>query len=247
MASPLPQSAFAEFREPALARIPAGSFLMGSNHGQDNERPVHRVELDAFALATLQVTNEEYRLFLLATASMPTPFWNDAQLSGPRQPVVGVCWFDAVRYCKWLSELSGHGYRLPTEAEWEYAARGGPSQAVFPWGDTPPYAQPGYAERWRSGPEPVGDSRCNGFGLFEMCENVHEWCSDWFDPDYYAFSPVRNPQGPESGQRRVSRGGSWRHHIKIARCAARSSIPPSFQYADYGFRVACTVQPGPTP
>jgi formylglycine-generating enzyme required for sulfatase activity len=72
-----------------------------------------------------------------------------------------------------------------------------------------------------------------------MCENVHEWCSDWFDARYYAQSPDRNPRGPESGTRRASRGGSWRHHIKISRCAARSSIPPEFQYADYGFRVAC--------
>jgi len=71
-----------------------------------------------------------------------------------------------------------------------------------------------------------------------MCENVHEWCSDWYDPRYYDYSPVDNPPGPESGTRRASRGGAWRHHIKIARCAARSSIPPEFRYADYGFRVA---------
>ncbi len=72
-----------------------------------------------------------------------------------------------------------------------------------------------------------------------MCDNVHEWCSDWYAPDYYAVSPERNPRGPETGERRASRGGSWRHHIKMSRCAARSSIPPEFQYADYGFRVAC--------
>ena len=71
-----------------------------------------------------------------------------------------------------------------------------------------------------------------------MCDNVHEWCADWYAPSYYAVSPDRNPQGPETGDRRASRGGSWRHHIKISRCAARSSIPPEFQYADYGFRVA---------
>jgi formylglycine-generating enzyme required for sulfatase activity len=72
-----------------------------------------------------------------------------------------------------------------------------------------------------------------------MCDNVHEWCSDWYAPDYYAVSPERNPRGPETGVRRASRGGSWRHHIKMSRCAARSSIPPEFKYADYGFRVAC--------
>jgi formylglycine-generating enzyme required for sulfatase activity len=83
----------------------------------------------------------------------------------------------------------------------------------------------------------------NAFGLYDICDNVHEWCSDWYDPNYYAISPERNPRGPERSwmnpQRKSSRGGSWRHHIKVARCSARSSIPPEFQYADYGFRVAC--------
>jgi formylglycine-generating enzyme required for sulfatase activity len=199
------------------------------------------VELDAFQLATLQVTNEDYGLFLRATGNPLPPFWSDSQLSGARQPVVGVSWFDVVDYCQWLSKVTAGRYRLPTEAEWEYAARGGAEDAAFPWGNTPPAGQPRYAERWRTGPEPVGYSHPNAFGLFEMCENVHEWCSDWFDPNYYAVSPSRNPQGPADGQRRSSRGGSWRHHIKIARCAARSSIPPSFQYADYGFRVACEI------
>jgi len=99
---------------------------------------------------------------------------------------------------------------------------------------------PDYDRRWRNGPEPVARYAPNGFGLYDICENVHEWCSDWFDPNYYAASPERNPPGPEAGQRKASRGGSWRHHIKVTRCAARSSIPPQFQYADYGFRVACS-------
>lgn len=239
MASPLFQAG-AEFREPELTRISAGAFRMGSECGQENERPVHLVELKGFALATYQVTNQEYRRFVLATRSPAPPFWNDAALCDPRLPVVGVSWFEAVRYCEWLSGISGRIYRLPTEAEWEYAARGGVDGAAFPWGDRAPMEQPRYAGRWRNGPEPVGESRPNAFGLFEMCENVHEWCNDWFDPNYYAVSPSQNPPGPENGQRRASRGGSWRHHIKIARCAARSSIPPSFQYADYGFRVACS-------
>jgi len=78
----------------------------------------------------------------------------------------------------------------------------------------------------------------NPYGLYDICQNVHEWCSDWYDPGYYAVSPVDNPRGPAHGKRRASRGGAWRHHIKVARCAARSSIPPEFRYADYGFRVA---------
>jgi formylglycine-generating enzyme required for sulfatase activity len=126
---------------------------------------------------------------------------------------------------------------LPTEAEWERAARGGLEAAEFPWGDEAPMSRPGYYDRWRNGPEPVRQSPPNAYGLYELCENVHEWCSDWFAAGYYAISPARNPQGPEHGSRKASRGGSWRHQIKIARCAARSSIPPEFRYADYGFRV----------
>ena len=89
--------------------------------------------------------------------------------------------------------------------------------------------------------EPVGRYAPNAFGLYDICENVHEWCSDWYQAGYYAISPDRNPAGPERGDRRASRGGSWRHHVKASRCAARSSIPPEFRYADYGFRVACSL------
>ena len=161
--------------------------------------------------------------------------------SHPEQPVIAVSWFEAVKFCEWLSTIEGRKYRLPTEAEWERAARGGVESALFPWGDDPPESLPNYRERWKAGPEPVARSMPNAFGLYDMCQNVHEWCSDWYQSDYYAVSAERNPRGPESGERRASRGGSWRHHIKVTRCAARSSIPPQFQYADYGFRVACDV------
>jgi sulfatase modifying factor 1 len=214
---------------------------MGSETGQDNERPVHRVWIDAFRLAAHQVTNADYSRFLPATGTLPPPFWNDANFNHPKQPVVGVSWHEAAAYCQWLSAAGGRWYRLPTEAEWERAARGGVEGSLFPWGDGPPETLPNYATRWRTGPEPVGESAPNAFGLFDVCANVHEWCSDWYDPDYYAVSHEHNPRGPETGQRRVSRGGSWRHHIKVTRCAARSSIPPEFQYADYGFRVAQTL------
>jgi formylglycine-generating enzyme required for sulfatase activity len=227
-----------EFVEPDLIALSGGEFLMGCESGQDNERPVHRVLVDAFALAKFQTTNAEYGLFLKDTGWGRPPAWADPDFNHPQQPVVAVSWFDAMRYCEWLSDISARRYRLPSEAEWEFAARGGLEGKLFPWGDEPPQSRAGYATAWKRGPEPVGRSLPNGLGLFEMCENVHEWCSDWFDAGYYAESPARNPRGPQSGTRKASRGGSWRHHIKISRCAARSSIPPELQYADYGFRIA---------
>jgi formylglycine-generating enzyme required for sulfatase activity len=227
----------------ALVRIPAAWFLMGCDTGQDNEKPVHRVWVDEFLLAAHQVTNADYARFIGDAAFPPPPFWSDPAFNHPGQPVVGVSWHEAVRYCEWLSASTERKFRLPTEAEWERAARGDREGSLFPWGDTPPQSLPGYADRcaghWKTGPEPVGQAEPNAYGLFNMCDNVHEWCSDWYAPAYYAVSLERNPRGPETGDRRASRGGSWRHHFKMSRCAARSSIPPEFKYADYGFRVAC--------
>ena len=226
--------------DPLRSHIPAGWFSMGSDSGHDVEAPVHRVWVDSFDIAATQVTVDEYARFLNATGRTAPTFWGDLSFSHLQQPVVAVSWYDAVAYCAWLSAMTGSYYRLPTEAEWERAARGGAETMLFPWGNDPPQSRPFYQDRWKTGPEPVGQSQPNGYGLFEMCENVHEWCSDWFDGGYYAISPERNPQGPEEGTRRASRGGSWRHHIKVSRCSARSSIPPEFQYADYGFRVVCS-------
>jgi formylglycine-generating enzyme required for sulfatase activity len=225
-------------QQPAIVEIPAAWFLMGSDAGQDCERPIHRVWVDAFLFSATQVTNAEYAPFLAATSAAPPPFWQDPNFNNPDQPVTGVSWYEAVRYCAWLSSHAARAYRLPTEAEWEHAARGVLEQKNFPWGDAPPQSLPNYATRWQSSPEPVAGYAPNAFGLYDICDNVHEWCSDWYDPNYYAVSPERNPLGPDPTKRKSSRGGSWRHHIKVARCSARSSIPPEFQYADYGFRVA---------
>jgi formylglycine-generating enzyme required for sulfatase activity len=223
--------------DPRRVHIAAGWFYMGSYAGQSVEGPVHRVWVDSFAIAETQVTVAEYARFLDATGRMPPPYWDDPNFSRREQPVVAVSWFDAIAYCAWLSATTGSHYRLPTEAEWERAARGSTEGMLFPWGNEPPESRPDYHNRWETGPEPVGQSQPNAYGLFEMCENVHEWCSDWFAAGYYAISPERNPQGPAEGTRKASRGGSWRHQIKVSRCSARSSIPPDFKYADYGFRV----------
>jgi formylglycine-generating enzyme required for sulfatase activity len=223
-----------------MVEIPEGWFLMGSDAsqpGQDNERPVHRVWVDAFEMAACQITNAEYARFCAATSHRKPPHADDPNFSHSHQPVVAPSWFDAVAFCEWLSKRTGNRYRLPTEAEWERAARGGAEQKLYPWGDLPLESLANYSSRWKAAPERVGLAERNAYGLFDIGANVHEWCSDWFDAGYYQVSPDRNPQGPAEGARRASRGGSWRHQTKVSRCSARSSIPPEFQYADYGFRV----------
>jgi formylglycine-generating enzyme required for sulfatase activity len=221
-----------------MVRILEGWFAMGCASGRDDEKPVHRVWVDVFDLAAYQVTNAEFGRFLSATGAPPPPQWTQEHFNDPKMPVVAVSWHQAASYCDWLSNTTGRRYRLPTEAEWERAARGGAETLLYPWGDAPPENVPDYAKRWKLGPEPVGLYPPNAFGLYNMADNVHEWCSDWYDDTYYSHSSERNPMGPASGVRKASRGGSWRHHIKVTRTAARSSIPPEFQYADYGFRVA---------
>ncbi len=227
--------------EPVMRRIPEGYFQMGCDGGRDDEKPAHRVWVDAFDLAAYQTTNAEYARFLQDTRHPLPALWNDPEFANPEQPVVAVSWFEAVAYCDWLSRASGRQYRLSTEAEWERAARGGVEGENFPWGNRAPEEIPDYASRWKSGPEPVGLYAPNAYGLFNLGDNVHEWCADWYDAAYYAISPERNPQGPPRSARRASRGGSWRHQIKVTRTSARSSIPPELKYADYGFRVAANL------
>lgn len=214
-----------------LVLIPESSFDMGSHDGADDERPVHRVEISAFEIAVCPVTNGQWSEYLDAGGGP----WPGSPFSDRDQPVVAVSWFDAVRYCQWLSACSGRRFRLPTEAEWECAARGGVAGARYPWGDV----LPANAGRWADGPERAGGDGPNPYGLYDLCTNVHEWCSDWYGAGFYAMSPLRDPAGPAVGTRRVSRGGSWRHQVKFTRSAARSSIPPELRYADYGFRIAC--------
>ena len=180
------------FEEPVCVPIPEGCFLMGCEQGQDEERPVHRVWVDAFEMAAFQARRRDYVIFLEATGHAPPPHWNDAEFSHPDQPVVAVSWFEAVEYCDWLSRLTGRHYRLPTEAEWERAARGGVEGRLYPWGDEPPHSRSEYCCRWGSdvkSPLPVGQAAPNPFGLYDIGENVHEWCSDWFFKHYYAKSP----------------------------------------------------------
>ena len=226
---------------PEMMIIPASFFLMGSDEGPENERPRHRVWLDSFAMAKFPVTNGEYKIYVADNQAAAPPFWLERMFADPDQPVVGISWHDAVAYCAWLRARTGKAFRLPSEAEWEKGARGLRPNALYPWGDESPRqrACPGY-DTITGGPQRVGMNEPNDFGLYDMSEGVHEWCSDYYDYRYYNYSPENNPHGPPSGLRRASRGGSWRHRVKFSRCAARSSLPPSFRYADYGFRLALT-------
>ena len=229
---------------PDFVVIPEGFFMMGSDAGQESEMPPHCVWLDTFGIGKLPVTNRDYGIFVAQAHVAPPPFWSEPMFADPDQPVVGVSWDDALAYCRWLQQRTSRPFRLPSEAEWERAARGRRESALYPWGDEPPWERPyaGY-DRQTGGPQRVGVNEPNDFGLYDMSEGVHEWCSDYYEYHYYRCSPERNPQGPPCGQRRASRGGSWRHRIKFSRCAARSSLPPDFKYADYGFRLALTLAP----
>jgi formylglycine-generating enzyme len=230
---------------PAVRALPGGSFLLGDTNGRADEQPVHEVIVDPFAIAICPVTNAEYAVFLRQTGHAEPIEWRQPRFDHPDSPVCGVSWEDAVAYADWLSEYAGQGYHLPTEAQREYAARGGRVQQAYPWGDEPLPLEGYYAEGLSGpltgGPIPV---RCpdavgpNEFGLYHMGDNVHEWCADYYDRSYYQCSPRDNPPGPAAGDRRSARGGSWRHHIKYARCAARSSLAPGKRFADFGFRLA---------
>jgi len=211
--------------------VPAGWFWMGWEAGHPGERPRHRVWVDRFAIAVAPITNRGYAEFLEESDAAAPPWWDDPRFRDPAQPVVGVSWFDAMLFCQWLSHHEGTPYRLPTEAEWEKAARGGLEGACFPWGEDRP--APTTFDR----PPRPAETPANPLGLLALSGVCHEWCLDWEDETYYARSPDRNPRGPETGARRASRGGAWRHQDPWSPVAHRSSLPPGLRYSDYGFRV----------
>jgi formylglycine-generating enzyme required for sulfatase activity len=187
-------------------------------------------------MAVTPVTNSQYRAYLLATGEEPPPFLDEPGFRELDQPVVGVSFDQATRYCEWLGRETGLAIRLPTEAEREKAARGGLEGAVFPWGDDPESGGHRTIRGPLPGPDRVRSTPPNGNGLYHMGDTVHEWCRDVYVPDYYASAPSMDPCAEGEGERRSARGGSWRHAIVVTACAARSCLPPSFHYADFGFR-----------
>ncbi len=220
-----------------MALVPAGYFFMGGNEGSGAESPRHLVWLDAFYIDKYEATNRQYGEFLRATGYEKPRFWDNPRYNSPNQPVVGVSWDDAAAYCRWA------GKRLPTEAEWEKAARGGLEGRKFPWGNEEPKGRAVFGQDMDTGkPAPVGSFEPNGYGLYDLAGNVWEWCSDRYQEDYYWNSPERNPTGPDSGQDRVVRGGSWigsgfkEFYDDVLRCAFRRMHPPGDKTDDFGFR-----------
>ena len=224
--------------EPELIALAGGRFVMGSDRERRDERPAHVVSVAPFRAARRPVSNAQYALFVEAAGTAPPPFWSADGFCAPQLPVVGVSWYDAAAFCEWWSERSGERLRLPTEAEREYAARGGLEDARWPQADDAwPAAEARRFVAEAEAPHIPAEACANGFGLLCMADNVHEWCSDWYDRSWYEQSPSNSPIGPQAGVRRASRGGSWRHRIKFTRVSARSSLAPSYRYNDYGFRV----------
>jgi formylglycine-generating enzyme required for sulfatase activity len=227
--------------EAEMVAIPAGEFRMGSEKGDEDEKPVHLVKLEGFRIYKTEVTNAQYAKFLAATGHREPLFWKEERFNRPKQPVVGVDWHDAVAYCRWANA------RLPTEAEWEYAARGSDGREL-PWGDEVRGSRGGGGnkaakravmdEPFNSGkPEEVGSAPggASPFGVLDMAGNVWEWCADWYDRTYYAQSTRDNPTGPGEGSQRVLRGGSWAYPSNV-RAAYRFPERPTFRVSYVGFR-----------
>ncbi|MBN1479306.1 formylglycine-generating enzyme family protein [candidate division KSB1 bacterium] len=223
-----------------MVKIPGGWFIMGSEEGSSDEKPADSVYVDAFYMDSTEVTVAQYRTFCRATnREMPEqPEWNKEN-----HPVVYVSWHDADAYARWA------GKRLPTEAEWEFAARGGLSGKSYPWGDDMSHDDANYdgtggRDQWER-TSPVASFAPNGYGLYDMAGNVWEWCADWYDENYYKNRPkrARNPRGPEKGQYRVLRGGSWLVSEDFLRVANRDRYIPQYWYNDLGFRCAQDFTP----
>ena len=217
--------------------IPAGSFMMGSDpnieEGYDNERPLHKVTIaEPFYLGKYEVTQGQW---VTVMGSNPSKF------EGRDNPVERVSWHDAQEFIRKLNAKEGHNrYRLPTEAEWEYAARAGTSSAYF-FGDDK-NALSGYAWYYGENPvqttRPVGQKQPNAWGLYDVHGNVWEWAQDWYGERYYSESSETDPKGPASGEYRVIRGGSWDYTAGYCRSASRADYGPDDQSGGIGFRLA---------
>ncbi|MBN2431699.1 MAG: formylglycine-generating enzyme family protein [Acidobacteria bacterium] len=224
--------------------LPPGEFMMGSDQGAPNERPVHRVQITrGYYLQTTELTQRQW------TAVMGTRPWEAVRHapSGPDYPAVGVSWEDARAFVAALSEKSGRTYRLPTEAEWEYACRAGTTTEFYYGDERSGLGDYGwYVDNTvRVGLEhaqPVARKKPNAWGLYDMHGNVWEWCADHFSEDYYARSPLADPAGPESGYPRVLRGGAYDQPPRYCRSAIRIKYFADNSYAYIGFRILAEAE-----
>jgi formylglycine-generating enzyme required for sulfatase activity len=240
-----------------MVLIPAGPFAMGSDSGDEDERPVHTVTLGAFYLDQFEVTNRQYAVCVEASACEPTTDTTAFDSSYSRRvyfgnpefadyPVLYANWDEARSYCAW------RGARLPTEAEWEKAARGGLDGKDYPWGEEPPVCEVGAANGAKfdddadcndTDTERVGSYSPNGYGLYDMAGNVWEWVSDFYAADYYADSPAEDPAGPGSGRFPVVRGGAWDVDARRLRVSDRRFNDPASGALNSGFRCARDARP----
>jgi formylglycine-generating enzyme required for sulfatase activity len=234
-ACPAEESGGDDMGKDGLVLIPGGAFEMGDESRPDR-RPVHTVRIDTFYIDAREVTNAEYLAFCEATERNLPEFWGMQRYrSGPDfpdHPVVGVSWYDATAYAEW------RGKRLPTEAEWEYAARGGLVGEPYPHGGTLAPSDGNYSKSELNGPVPVGSYPPNGYGLYDMLGNVCEWVFDRYHPDYYSASPDDNPRGPEEGDLRVIRGGGWHTGPGCTFVYHRNALRGNWLDFNVGFRCA---------
>ena len=246
-----------------LVLVPAGAFKMGDNFGdgEPRERPVHTVDIDTFYIGKHEVTNGAWRKFRddpgyddpkFWPAGRPVPkdqvpYWTQANNHGggtpdsDNYPAIGINWDSATAFCKWLSAKTGKKYRLPTEAEWEKAARG-TDQRRYPWGNEITEANANFVGTQKFDTvRPAGyfdQKGASPYGAQDMAGNIMEWCQDWYSRDYYTSSPRKNPQGPATGTYRVLRGGTFFIDAFDLRTYARSAAWPSLQsHRMIGFRL----------
>ncbi|KAF0247576.1 MAG: hypothetical protein FD167_3024 [bacterium] len=259
LAKPIQQETDLGPEYPEMSTLPTGTFMMGSKEGQENENPTHEVTLSSFEISKHEVTNHQFRTFVKATKYKTTPeedgsaqTWNSYAIFGrARYPVVYITYTDAIAYCKWLSLTTKETYRLPTEAEWEYAARGGTKDQPYPWGTEIQVSNANYAyddSRKAYGEpildylKPVGSYSPNGFGLYDVIGNVAEWCLDGFKTDFYKESPKENPICPDQGSARVVRGGGWMNTTSFFSVSFRKNQPGAYKSSSLGFRVVRVIK-----
>ena len=220
---------------PEMVFIQGGTFQMGSNDGESDEKPVHRVTVGSFYLGKYEVTQKQWKSVM---GSDPPAL----RFKGCENcPVESVSWNDVQEFIRKLNQMTGMSFRLPAEAEWEYAARGGNQSRGYTYSGSNDLGEAAwYSSNSSSETHPVGQKKPNELGLYDMSGNVWEWCSDWYDSDYYQNSPANNPIGPSTGSYRALRGGSWNYEPYDCRTADRGWRYPDFRSNSLGFRLCRT-------